>query len=40
MSQYMGTPRPRSRSGRVGEQMGEHVGDIWDNIGNVNEINA
>jgi hypothetical protein len=36
MPQYRGTPRPRSGSGRVGE----HVGDFWDSIGNVNEINT
>jgi hypothetical protein len=23
----------------VGEWVGEHVGDFWDSIGNVNEIN-
>jgi hypothetical protein len=34
--QYGGTPGPRSGSGRVGE----HVGDIWDSIGNVSEINT
>ena len=27
-------------SGWVGEWMGEHVGDFWDSIGNVNEINT
>jgi hypothetical protein len=24
----------------VGEGVGEHVGDFWDSIGNVNEINT
>jgi hypothetical protein len=24
----------------VGEWVGEHVGDFWDSIGNVNEINT
>jgi hypothetical protein len=40
MPQYRGTPGPRSGSGRVGEWVGEHVGDFWDSIGNVNEINS
>jgi hypothetical protein len=31
---------PRSGSGRVGEWVGERVGDFWDSIGNVNEINT
>jgi hypothetical protein len=31
-----GTPGSRSGSGWVGE----HVGDFWDSIGNVNEINT
>jgi hypothetical protein len=35
-----GTPGPRSGSGRVGEWVEEHVGDFWDSIGNVNEINT
>jgi hypothetical protein len=33
---YRGTPVPRSGSGWVGEC----VGDFWDSIGNVNEINT
>jgi hypothetical protein len=33
-------PGPRSGSGWVGEWVGERVGDFWDSIGNVNEINA
>jgi hypothetical protein len=36
MPQYRGTTGPRSGSGWVGE----HVGDFWDSIGNVNEINT
>jgi hypothetical protein len=40
MPQYMGTTGPRSGSGWVGELVGEHVGDFWDSIGNVNEINT
>jgi hypothetical protein len=31
---------PRSGSGWVGELVGERVGDFWDIIGNVNEINT
>jgi hypothetical protein len=40
MSQCRGTPGPRSGSGWVGEWVVEHVGDFWDSIGNVNEINT
>jgi hypothetical protein len=40
MPQYRGTPGPRSRSGRVGEWVGEYVGDFWDSIENVTEINT
>jgi hypothetical protein len=40
MPQYRGMPGPRSGSGRVGECVGEHVGDFWDSTGNVNEINT
>jgi hypothetical protein len=40
MPQYRGMPGPRSGSGWVGEWEGEQVGDFWDNIGNVNEINT
>jgi hypothetical protein len=36
LPQYRGTPGTRSGSGWVGE----HVGDFWDSIGNVNEINT
>jgi hypothetical protein len=36
MPQYRGTPGPRSGSGWVGEW----VGDFWDSIVNVNEINT
>jgi hypothetical protein len=35
-----GNARAKSGSGWVGEWMGEHVGDFWDSIGNVNEINT
>jgi hypothetical protein len=39
MPQFMPhTPGPRSGSGWVGDWVGEHVGDFWDSIGNVNEI--
>ena len=38
MPQYRGTPGPRG-SGWVGECVREHVGDFWDSIRNVNEIN-
>jgi hypothetical protein len=40
MPQYRGTPGPRSGSGWVWEWVGECVGDFWDSIGNVNEINT
>jgi hypothetical protein len=40
MLQYRGTTGPRSGSGWVGEWVQEHVGDFWDSIGNVNEINT
>jgi hypothetical protein len=40
MPQYRGTTGPRSGSGWVGEWVGERVGDFWDNIDNVNEINT
>jgi hypothetical protein len=40
MPQYRGMPGPRSGSGWVGEWAGERVGDFWDSIGNVNEINT
>jgi hypothetical protein len=36
MPQYREMPGPRSGSGWVGEG----VGDFWDSIGNVNEINT
>jgi hypothetical protein len=39
LPQYRGMPGPRSGSGWVGAWVGEHVGDFWDSIGNVNEIN-
>jgi hypothetical protein len=38
MPQYRGTTEPRS--GWVAEWVGERVGDFWDSIGNVNEINT
>jgi hypothetical protein len=40
MPQHRGTPGPRSGSGWVGEWVGECLGDFWDSIGNVNEINT
>ena len=40
MPQYRGMPGPRSGSGWVGEWGGEHVGDFWDSIGNIIEINT
>ena len=40
MPQYRRMPGPRSGSGWVGEWVGERVGDFWDSIGNVNEINT
>jgi hypothetical protein len=40
MPQYRGMPGPRSGSRRLGEWVGERVGDFWDSIGNVNEINT
>jgi hypothetical protein len=40
MPQYRGKTGPRSGSVWVGEWVGERVGDFWDSIGNVNEINT
>jgi hypothetical protein len=40
MPQYRGTAGPRNGSRRVEEWVGEHVGDFWDSIGNVNGINT
>jgi hypothetical protein len=40
MPQYRGMPGPRSGSGWVGKWVGEHVGNFWDSIGNINEINT
>jgi hypothetical protein len=40
MCQYRGTPGPRTGIGWVGEWVGERVGDFWDSIVNVNEINT
>jgi hypothetical protein len=40
LPQYRGIPGTRSGSGWVGEWVGERVGDFWDSIGNVNEINT
>jgi hypothetical protein len=39
MPQYRGMPGSRSGSGG-GLGRGERVGDFWDSIGNVNEINT
>jgi hypothetical protein len=38
--QYRGMTGRRSGNGWEGEWVGEHVGDFWDSIGNVNEINT
>jgi hypothetical protein len=35
-----GMPGPSRGSVWVGEWVGEHVGNFWDSIGNVNEINT
>jgi hypothetical protein len=40
MPQYRGRPGPRSGSGWLGEWVGECVGNFWDSIGSVNEINT
>jgi hypothetical protein len=40
MPQYRGTTWPRSGCGWVGEWVRERVGDFWDSIVNVNEINT
>jgi hypothetical protein len=40
MPQYRGTTGPRSGNGWVGEWVVGRVGDFWDSIGNVNEINT
>jgi hypothetical protein len=44
MPQYRGMPGPKSGSEWVGEWVGEsmrqRMGDFWDIIGNVNEINT
>jgi hypothetical protein len=40
MPQYRRKLGPRNRSGWVGEWVGERVGDFWDSIGNINEINT
>jgi hypothetical protein len=40
MPQYRGTPGPRSGSGWIWELVGKQMGDFWDSIGNVNEINT
>jgi hypothetical protein len=37
MTQYRGTPGPRSGSGWVGECVREGMGDFWDSTGSVNE---
>jgi hypothetical protein len=36
LPQYRGTPGPRSGN----EWVRERVGDFWDSIGNLNEINT
>jgi hypothetical protein len=40
MPQYRGMPGPTSGSGWLGEWVGDRVGDFWDSIGNVSEINS
>jgi hypothetical protein len=40
MPQYRGMPGPRSGSGCLGEWVVECVRDLWDSIGNLNEINT
>jgi hypothetical protein len=40
MPQYRGTPGPRSGIEWGKEWVGEGVGDFWDSIGNINEINT
>jgi hypothetical protein len=40
MPQYRGMPGPRIGSWWVAEWVGEHVGNFWDRIGNVNKINT
>jgi hypothetical protein len=40
MPQYRGTPELRSGSGWVGDWVREGMGDFWDSIGNVNELNT
>jgi hypothetical protein len=39
MPQYRGSPGTINGSGWVGE-WGESMGDFWDSIGNVNEVNT
>jgi hypothetical protein len=40
MTQYRGMTGPRSGNGWLREWVGDRVGDIWDRIGNLNEINT
>jgi hypothetical protein len=40
MPQYRGMLGPSSGSGWLREWVVERVGDFWDSIGNVNEINT
>jgi hypothetical protein len=35
-----GNARAKKWEGWVGEWVGKRVGDFWDSIGNVNEINT
>ena len=39
MPQYRGMPGPKRGNGGVGG-WGGGIGDFWDSIGNVNEINT
>jgi hypothetical protein len=40
MPQYRRMSVPRSGSEWVGEWVGKRVGDFWDSIRNINEINT
>jgi hypothetical protein len=40
MPQYRGTPGPKRGSGWVGEWGWVGMGDFWDSIENVNELNT
>jgi hypothetical protein len=40
MPQYRGTPGPKRGSGWAGEWGWVGMGDFWDSIENVNELNT